>query len=149
MASPAVARPLAAFSANAAFGLRSAARSSRGFATTTSTTHRAQLQQTVKRNTPARIPRDSVQQGFRRNYASETPKVAKKKSFRFLRWTWRLTYLSAIGGFAWMCWGIYQNRTPEDQAEPDPKKKTLVVLGTLFCSCALNALVRWGSPLQP
>lgn len=90
-----------------------------------------------------------MQQGFRRNYASETPKVAKKKSFRFLRWTWRLTYLSAIGGFAWMCWGIYQNRTPEDQAEPDPKKKTLVVLGTLFCSCALNALVRWGSPLQP
>ncbi|KAI7014444.1 external NADH-ubiquinone oxidoreductase-like protein [Hortaea werneckii] len=137
MASPAVARPWAAFSANAAFGLRSAARSSRGFATTTSTTQRAQLQQTVKRNTPARIPRDSVQQGFKRNYSSETPKVVKKKSFRFLRWTWRLTYLSAIGGFAWMCWGIYQNRTPEDQAEPDPNKKTLVVLGTGWGSVSL------------
>ncbi|KAI6914109.1 external NADH-ubiquinone oxidoreductase-like protein [Hortaea werneckii] len=137
MASPAVARPLAAFSANAAFGLRSAARSSRGFATTTSTTRRAQLQQTVKRNNPARIPRDSLHQGFKRNYSSETPKVVKKKSFRFLRWTWRLTYLSAIGGFAWMCWGIYQNRTPEDQAEPDPNKKTLVVLGTGWGSVSL------------
>ncbi|KAI7548938.1 external NADH-ubiquinone oxidoreductase-like protein [Hortaea werneckii] len=137
MASHAVARPLAAFSANATFGLRSAARSSRGFATTTSTTQRPQLRQTVKRFTPARIPRDSLQQGFKRNSSSETPKVVKKKGFRFLRWTWRLTYLSAIGGFAWMCWGIYQNRTPEDQAEPDPRKKTLVVLGTGWGSVSL------------
>ena len=69
----------------------------------------------------------------------------KKKGWRFLRWTWRLTYLSAIAGFAWMCYGIYVNRTPADQAEPDPNKKTLVVLGrqkttgcdtgTVSCGC--------------
>ena len=27
-------------------------------------------------------------------------------------------------------YGVYQNRNPVDQIEPDPKKKTLVVLGT-------------------
>lgn len=48
-----------------------------------------------------------------------------------LRWTWRLTYLSAIAGLGYVGYGIYEMRTPEDQPQPDASKKTLVVLGTL------------------
>lgn len=39
-------------------------------------------------------------------------------------------WLSALGGLGYVGFLIYENRTPADQAEPDPNKKTLVVLGT-------------------
>lgn len=52
-----------------------------------------------------------------------------KKRFRVLRWTWRLTYLSAIAGLGYVGYGIYEMRNPADQPPPDPSKKTLVVLG--------------------
>ena len=67
-----------------------------------------------------------------RQQSTETPKPdvkPKKKGFRFLRWTWRATYVSAIAGVAWVGYGIWDMRHPEDQAQPDPSKKTLVVLG--------------------
>jgi NADH:ubiquinone reductase (non-electrogenic) len=46
-----------------------------------------------------------------------------------LRWTWRLTYLSALAGVGYIGYGVYQDRYPEDQVDPDPSKKTLVILG--------------------
>ena len=67
-----------------------------------------------------------------RQQSTETPKIdvkTKKKGFRLLRWTWRATYLSAIAGVAWVGYGIWDMRHPDDQAQPDPTKKTLVVLG--------------------
>jgi hypothetical protein len=65
---------------------------------------------------------------FWRSYADAVvPK--KPKRFRTLRWIWRLTYLSIFGGLAWVGYGIYQDRHPEPQTEPDPNKKTLVILG--------------------
>lgn len=38
-------------------------------------------------------------------------------------------YLSAIAGVAYIGYGIYEDRHPEPQTEPDPTKKTLVILG--------------------
>ncbi len=55
--------------------------------------------------------------------------LPKKRRFRTLRWIWRLTYLSAIGGAVYIGYSIYQDRHPEPQAEADPNKKTLVILG--------------------
>lgn len=130
-----VARPMASFGAgaNAALGLRSAALR-RGFASAPKAQQLARNQQ--RATGTVRIPRQSLQQSLRRGYASEvspeTQRVVKRRGWSFFRWAWRLTYLSAIGGFAWMCYGIYQNRTPADQEDPDPRKKTLVVLG--MCS---------------
>lgn len=69
-----------------------------------------------------------LRQQFRRSYADAAP-LKPKKRFSFLRWTWRLTYLSFIAGTAYVAYGIYEMRTPPDQPEPDPSKKTLVVLG--------------------
>ncbi len=46
-----------------------------------------------------------------------------------MRWTWRLTYLSIIGGIAYVSYGVYLDRHPTPQADPDPSKKTLVILG--------------------
>lgn len=67
----------------------------------------------------------------RRAYADQP--VVKEKTKRrgrgFLRWTWRITYLSALGGLAFVAWNIYDQKYPEDQAAPDPNAKTLVVLG--------------------
>ncbi|KAK3680100.1 NADH:ubiquinone oxidoreductase [Recurvomyces mirabilis] len=86
------------------------------------------------------IPRQKVQNAFRRSYAEispETQRVVKRRSWRFLRWTWRLTYLSVIGGLVYTGYGIYQNRTPAEQVDPDPSKKTLVVLGTGWGSVSL------------
>lgn len=63
--------------------------------------------------------------------AAATPPPPKKRgTFRaVLRWSWRLTYISAIAGLAYVGYGIYIMRFPEDQEDPDPSKKTLVILG--------------------
>ncbi|KPI38115.1 External alternative NADH-ubiquinone oxido, mitochondrial [Cyphellophora attinorum] len=81
------------------------------------------------------LPRASFQQSFRRSYADApqvqlSPGPKPKKRFRFLRWLWRITYLSLIGGTAYVGYQIWDIRNPNEQFEPDPTKKTLVVLGT-------------------
>ena len=127
MASGAVVRPLASISA--AIGFRQVVR--RGISTATKGNQlKNQLQSGLKRSS-VQLPKHSIRQNFRRGYADQpvVTEKTKKRSWGFLRWTWRLTYLSAIGGAAYMGWGIYQSKHPADQQEPDPNKKTLVVLG--------------------
>ena len=79
-----------------------------------------------------------LRQSFRRSYADTVSPVTKRRGRGFLRWTWRLTYLSAIGGIGWLGYSIYILRTPQEQFDPDPSKKTLVILGmfTPWCSMA-------------
>lgn len=82
----------------------------------------------------AREQRKSLVELCKRGYADQAPVVPakelpKKKRAGVLRWAWRLTYVSAIGMLGWSIYGIYVNRNPIDQQEPDPSKKTLVVLG--------------------
>ena len=81
-----------------------------------------------------RIQREGLRQDFRRHASggpevilSPTPKP--KKRFRVLRFLWRVTYLSLIGGTVYGFYAVYQNRHPGEQMDPDPTKKTLVVLG--------------------
>lgn len=92
----------------------------------------------VSRNalSAAREQRQTIAQQYRRGYADQAPSASlspspkpKKKKAGFLRWAWRLTYVSAIGMLGFSAYGIYLNRNPVDQQEPDPSKKTLVVLG--------------------
>ncbi|KAK4901105.1 NADH:ubiquinone oxidoreductase [Elasticomyces elasticus] len=129
MASKALSRPLASISS--AIGFK------RAFATA------PKSQPQLLRAEPRRavqIPRQRIQQAFRRTYAEispETQRVVKKRSWRFLKWTWRAMYLSAIGGTIYVGFGIYQGRTPAQQFDPDPSKKTLVVLGTGWGSVSL------------
>lgn len=75
------------------------------------------------------FPRPQLQQSFRRSYADAVSQPIKRRGRGFLRWTWRLTYLSVIGGTAYLFYNIYSLRTPNDQEAPDPSKKTLVILG--------------------
>lgn len=79
------------------------------------------------------LPRSQLQQSFRRSYAdapeAKLSPAKPKKRFRILRWLWRLTYLSALGFAGWVGYQIWYLRNPSEQFEPDPKKKTLVVLG--------------------
>ncbi|MCJ1363843.1 NADH:ubiquinone oxidoreductase [Acarospora aff. strigata] len=74
--------------------------------------------------------RAALQQSFRRSYADVLTPKTKRRGRGVLRWTWRLTYLSAFAGTAWLGYNIYMLRSPRDQLEPDPSKKTLVILGT-------------------
>jgi len=75
---------------------------------------------------------------FRRAQSTEAPLKKKTGAFRlFLRWTWRLTYLSALGGIVYVGYGIWELRHPIEQDEPDPTKKTLVILGTGWGSVSL------------
>ncbi|KAK0945385.1 NADH:ubiquinone oxidoreductase [Friedmanniomyces endolithicus] len=107
MASKALARPLASLSNAIAFGSR------KGFATA-SKSRPQQLLRAETRRAAVHIPRQRVQQAFRRTYAEvspETQRVVKRRTWGFLKWTWRLTYLSAIGGTIYIGWGIYQGRT--------------------------------------
>jgi NADH:ubiquinone reductase (non-electrogenic) len=94
----------------------------------------SKLAQSTRARKPNQISSQQLRQTFRRGYADQispaTKEKAKKRSWGFLRWTWRLTYISALGGLAYMAWGIYVSRNPTEQLEQDPKKKTLVVLGT-------------------
>ena len=72
--------------------------------------------------------KNSLRQSFRRTYADAAP-VPKRRRFRWFRWLWRLTYLSAIAGTGYLAYGVYELRHPDDQVEPDPSKKNLVILG--------------------
>jgi NADH:ubiquinone reductase (non-electrogenic) len=72
--------------------------------------------------------KSKLQPHFRRTYADVAP-AKKPRRFRFFRFLWRATYLSAIGGIAYLAYGVYELRHPDDQFEPDPTKKNLVILG--------------------
>ncbi|KAG6224830.1 hypothetical protein E4U34_008356 [Claviceps purpurea] len=74
---------------------------------------------------------------FRRAHTDEAPKPTPGKLRKTLRWAWRFTYLSAAGLVGYTFITIYQDRHPEPQSEPDPSKKTLVILGTGWGSVAL------------
>ncbi|KAL2258523.1 hypothetical protein VTK26DRAFT_8147 [Humicola hyalothermophila] len=82
-----------------------------------------------------------VSRQFRRGIANETapapPPPPKRSRFRKLRWAWRIGYLSAIAGLAYLGYGVYLDRHPEPQVQPDPSKKTLVILGTGWGSVSL------------
>ncbi|KAL8971043.1 MAG: hypothetical protein Q9183_001239 [Haloplaca sp. 2 TL-2023] len=83
------------------------------------------------------IPKTPLQQTSRRSYADSVSPVTKRRGRGFFRWTWRLTYLSAIGGVGYLAYNIYLLRSPSEQYNPDPSKKTLVVLGTGWGSVSL------------
>jgi NADH:ubiquinone reductase (non-electrogenic) len=70
----------------------------------------------------------ALRQSIRRS-STDGPITRPKTRFRFLKWTWRLSQLAVIGGLGWVAYGIYEVRNPADQPNPDPSKKTLVVLG--------------------
>ncbi|KAK2813393.1 External alternative NADH-ubiquinone oxidoreductase mitochondrial [Emmonsiellopsis sp. PD_5] len=79
------------------------------------------------------LSQQSLQKSFRRAYAdapAPTPAPKPKRRFRFFRWMFRLTLLSIVGGAGALGYSIYSLRHPEEQYEPDPTKKTLVILGT-------------------
>jgi NADH:ubiquinone reductase (non-electrogenic) len=98
---------------------------------------RRSLTSLVRTSLPKRqllLPQASLQQSSRRTYADApsvnlSPPPKPKKRFRFLRWVWRITYISVLGGAAYLTWQIYDFRNPAHQVEPDPNKKTLVILG--------------------
>lgn len=94
----------------------------------TFTTQRPSLIASRARWTPRPVQSQlALRQAVRQQSTAPPPKP--KKRFRLLRWTWRLTYLSAIAGLGYVGYGIYEMRNPADQPPPDPSKKTLVVLG--------------------
>ena len=72
--------------------------------------------------------KSKLQQTFRRTYADVAP-AKKPRRFRFFRYLWRITYLSAIAGTGYLAFSVYELRHPDDQFEPDPTKKNLVILG--------------------
>ncbi|KAL8388498.1 hypothetical protein RB595_009206 [Gaeumannomyces hyphopodioides] len=81
---------------------------------------------------------------LRRQYATGSapeaqlaPAPKKPRRFRKLRWAWRLTYLSLLGGLGYTGYSIYKERHPDEQIEPDPSRKTLVILGTGWGSVSL------------
>lgn len=78
----------------------------------------------------------ALRQTIRQQSTDASKPAVKPKSkgrFRALRWTWRISYLSAIAGAAYVGYGIWEMRNPDDQPAPDPNKKTLVVLGECYC----------------
>jgi len=94
----------------------------------------------VARNSRLIVPRGVFRQGlkpqltqsFRRGIASGAtipgPKP-KKKRFRIIRNAWRLSLGLTFLGAGWLAYSIYETRFPQEQIEPDPAKKTLVILG--------------------
>ncbi|MCJ1238466.1 NADH:ubiquinone oxidoreductase [Varicellaria rhodocarpa] len=91
--------------------------------------HKLTTSRTVNRLSHSRL---TLPHSFRRPYADAPTisPVTKRRGRGFFRWTWRLTYLSVLGGTGWLAYNIYLLRTPQEQFEPDASKKTLVILGT-------------------
>lgn len=97
-----------------------------------------------KRPITAQIQRSALRQPFRRQYADSaapqailSPTAKPKKRWGFFRTLWRITYISLLGGLGYVAYTIYDLKHPNDQFEPDPSKKTLVVLGSGWGSIAL------------
>jgi len=85
------------------------------------------------------VHRRAFQLSFRRGFADAPttnlpPTPKPKKRFRFFRFLWRVTYLSLIGGVLYVSYLVYDLQHPSDQFEPDPKKKSLVILGEKCCT---------------
>jgi NADH:ubiquinone reductase (non-electrogenic) len=78
------------------------------------------------------ITRYTFQQSLKRSYADIVSPKPKRRIRTALRWLWRFTYLGVIGFLAYTGYTIYLLRTPSEQEEADPSKKTLVILG--ICS---------------
>ena len=67
---------------------------------------------------------------LRRDYANgPVAAPVKKKGRGFFGWAWLLTKLGALGGAVWVGYAIWAVRQPDEQFDPDPSKKTLVILG--------------------
>lgn len=98
---------------------------------------RASMLQSAARPTVAMRLANSGRIAFRRAYADEAPKPKPGKLRRTLRWTWRITYLSVGGLVAYTFYTVYQDRHPDEQYQPDPTKKTLVILGELSMFAAV------------
>jgi len=109
-----------------------------GFAATSRRAYSAHPKSALFQSSRATIrpsfSRQPPQQLARRSYADAMSPVTKRRGRRFFRWTWRLTYVSAIGGLGWLGYSIWHQRTPHEQFDPDPSKKTLVILGMLSCT---------------
>ncbi|KAI9803170.1 MAG: External alternative NADH-ubiquinone oxidoreductase mitochondrial [Sarcosagium campestre] len=90
---------------------------------------------------PRQSPITDFQRLARRAFADSAasiPKKTKRGGIRsVLRWSWRIIYLSALGGTGFLAYQIYSLRYPQDQTDPDPDKKTLVILGTGWGSVSL------------
>ena len=97
----------------------------------TVTTRSAALHQAraLIRPSVSQYPKSFLQQSFRRSYADTKPSTSFRRSRLTLRWLWRAVYLGTIGGVGYLGYTIYQLRTPPEQLEADPTKKTLVILG--------------------
>ena len=87
---------------------------------------------------PALI-RYAFQQSFRRSYADIVAPKPKRRIRTTLRWLWRFTYLGVIGFLGYTGYTIYLLRTPSEQEEVDPNKKTLVILG--MCSLSETTVI--------
>ena len=72
---------------------------------------------------------------FRRAYADGAPKPKPGIMRRTFRWAWRATYISLAGVLGYGCYIIWLDRHPPPQFDPDPTKKTLVVLGEFRSHC--------------
>ncbi|EON64010.1 NADH dehydrogenase [Coniosporium apollinis CBS 100218] len=111
----------------------------RAFSTASSRSSLLAPRARVASRAPLRQP--TLRLAFRRNYNDninpETKATVKRRGFKFFKWLWRATYLSAIGGLIYVGYGIFEMRHPPDQVDPDPSKKTLVILGTGWGSVSL------------
>ncbi|ESZ98346.1 hypothetical protein SBOR_1224 [Sclerotinia borealis F-4128] len=82
-------------------------------------------------NARVTVDKSRISQIAQRTYADVAPvNVKKPNRFRFLRWSWRITYLSLIGGATYLGYEVWELRHPDEQFQPDPTKKNLVILGT-------------------
>lgn len=73
-----------------------------------------------------------LRQSPRSPYSDIAPARPRRRLRSVLRWLWRLTYLSLLGGLGVLGYQIYRARWPIEQIDPDPDKKTLVILGVLL-----------------
>ncbi|KAF3930601.1 hypothetical protein ABW19_dt0204867 [Dactylella cylindrospora] len=69
--------------------------------------------------------------------AAATVANGPKKRFRTLRFLWKVTWISSVGGFLYLAYHVYDSKHPPVQLPPDPTKKTLVILGSGWGSVSL------------
>ncbi|RYP57788.1 hypothetical protein DL769_009281 [Monosporascus sp. CRB-8-3] len=83
--------------------------------------------------------RPVVSRQFQRCYSDASSPPPKKKPGKIrstFKWLRRFAYLSVLGLVGGVAYDGYKDRHPDEQYTPDPRKKTLVILGTGWGSVA-------------
>ena len=130
------------------FAQQSSVQQSRQFASITQCSRNSQSirQSAVAFRAQKKSPCTTLTKQPLRLYANNAPEAIlspapkPKKRWGFFRTAWRITWISSLLATGYFVYTIIDINSPAEQVDPDPSKKTLVVLGKIVPTISMDLL---------